>query len=127
MSELANPHDKFFKEALTQPGAAADFLRHYLPTDVATLLDLTELRLVKDSFVDETLQEHFSDLLYEVRLLDGRDAYVYVLFEHKSYADPLAAFQVLRYMVRVWDYGLRQRAQLWPIVPVVVYHGAARW
>jgi len=127
MPELANPHDKFFKEALTQPDAAREFLRYYLPAEVATLLDLSNLRLVKDSFVDETLQEHFSDLLYEVRLLDGRDAYVYVLFEHKSYADPLVAFQVLRYMVRVWDYGLRQRGQLWPILPVVVYHGAARW
>ncbi len=122
MTELRNPHDKFFKEALTQPEAARDFL----PAEVAALLDLTELHLVKDSFVDETLQEHLADLLYEVRLLDGRDAYVYVLFEHKSYADPLVAFQVLRYMVRVWDYGLRQRARLWPVVPVV-YHGKARW
>jgi predicted transposase/invertase (TIGR01784 family) len=49
------------------------------------------------------------------------------LFEHKIYGDSLVALQLLRYMVRVWDYGLRQRARLWPIVPVVMYHGAARW
>ena len=127
MSDITNPHDKFFKEALTQPDAARTFLRDYLPADVAALLDLSRLQLVKDSFVDESLQEHFSDLLYEVGLRDSGSAYVCVLFEHKSYVDPLVALQVLRYMVRVWDYSLRQRARLWPIIPVVVYHGAEHW
>ncbi len=127
MSELTNPHDKFFKAALTQPDAARSFLRDYLPAAVAETLDLSRLQLVKDSFVDETLQEQFSDLLYEVGLRDGGNAYVCVLFEHKSYVDPQTAYQVLRYMVRVWDYSMRQRARLWPVIPVVIYHGAARW
>lgn len=127
MTEVVNPHDKFFKEALTQPDAARTFLRDYLPAEVAALLDLTHLHLVKDSFVDETLQEQFSDLLFEVGLRTGGNAYVCVLFEHKSYVAPLVALQVLRYMVRVWDYGLRQRTRLWPVIPVVIYHGEARW
>ncbi len=33
MAELTNPHDKFFKEALTQPDAARTFLRDYLPAE----------------------------------------------------------------------------------------------
>lgn len=70
MSELTNPHDKFFKAALTQPDAARSFLRDYLPAAVAETLDLARLQLIKDSFVDETLQEQFSDLLYEVGLRD---------------------------------------------------------
>ena len=127
MAELSNPHDRFFKEMLTQPEAANDFLRHYLPAAVAGLLDLTATELVKDSFVDAELQTHYSDLLYKVRLLDGRDAYVYTLFEHKSVPDGRVAFQLLRYMVRVWEYGLRQGERLWPIVPIVVYHGRATW
>jgi predicted transposase/invertase (TIGR01784 family) len=127
MAELSNPHDRFFKEALTRQEVAVDFLRHYLPPEVSALLDLSSLQLIKDSFVDEALQEHFSDLLYAVGLTGGHGVYVYVLFEHKSYADPLVALQLLRYMVRVWDYALRQQARLWPILPVVVYHGAARW
>ncbi len=124
---MINPHDRFFKEALSRQEVAVDFLRHYLPPEVTAVLDLSSLQLIKDSFVDEALQEHFSDLLYAVGLLGGRGVYIYVLFEHKSYADSLVALQLLRYMVRVWDYALRQRARLWPIVPVVVYHGEARW
>jgi predicted transposase/invertase (TIGR01784 family) len=103
------------------------FLRDYLPPDVAAHLDLTHLQLVKDSFVDEALQEHFSDLVYEVALRNAGRAYICVLFEHKSYVDSLSALQVLRYMVHGWEYSLRQQARLWPVIPVVVYHGAAPW
>jgi predicted transposase/invertase (TIGR01784 family) len=94
---------------------------------VSAQLDLSALRLVKDSFVDDTLQEHFSDLLCEVDLQDRGKAFVYVLFEHKSYVDAMTPLQVLRYMVRVWDYGMRQRGRLLPVIPVVVYHGIGRW
>ena len=56
MADLINPHDRFFKEALSQHDTAVDFLRYYLPADVAALLDLSTIELIKDSFVDETLR-----------------------------------------------------------------------
>ena len=117
MPELTNPHDRYFKQALSRPDVARDFLEHYLPPDVAAVLDVSAPELVKDSFVDQEMQEHLADLLYQVSLRTGEDAYVYVLFEHKSYPDPQIAFQLLRYMVRVWEYGLRQWGRLWPIMP----------
>jgi hypothetical protein len=52
MSELTNPHDRFFKEALSRQEVAVDFLQHYLPSEVAALLDLSSLQLIKDSFGD---------------------------------------------------------------------------
>ena len=127
MAEITNPHDKFFKEALTQPEAARTFLRDYLPPEVAAELDLTRLNLLKDSFVDDVLQEHFADLVYEVALRRHGSAYVCVIFEHKSYVDTLTALQLLRYMMQGWEYSLRQRGRLLPVLPVVVYHGLARW
>lgn len=90
-------------------------------------LDLTQLRLVKDSFVDESLQEHFADLVFEVALRERGNLYVCMLFEHKSYLDTLTPLQLLRYMMQGWEYSLRQRGQLCPVFPVVVYHGVARW
>jgi hypothetical protein len=39
----------------------------------------------------------------------------------------MTALQVLRYMVHGWEYSLRQQARLRPVIPVVVYHGAAPW
>jgi len=55
-NEPVNPHDAFFKQYLSRPQVAADFLRRQLPADVVALLDLTQLALAKDSFVDERLR-----------------------------------------------------------------------
>ncbi len=64
-----------------------------------------------------------------MQLRNGEEAYIYVLFEHKSYPEPLIAFQLLRYLVRIWERDLRQPGlvQLTPISPLVVYHGRAAW
>lgn len=59
MEPLTNPHDRFFKQLLAEPGVVNDFIRHYLPPEVARLLDLTSLELTKDTFVDEKLKEYF--------------------------------------------------------------------
>ena len=79
MADIANPHDKFFKEVLSREEIARDFMIHYLPSDVVDLFDMTSLEIRKDSFVDNTLKEYFSDLLYCVDTKDGGSSYVYVL------------------------------------------------
>ncbi len=131
MADIASPHDRFFKTVFSQPEIAADFLASYLPEPVAALLDPdpAALVLIEGSFVDPDLSAHFSDLLYRVVLRDGEHAFVYVLFEHKSLPDPLVAFQVLRYKVRIWERLLRQGGgvRLVPIIPIVVHHGPKRW
>ena len=129
MDEIKQPHDHFFQHSFARREVAADFLRNYLPEPVRRLLDLDTLELTKDSFVDEALRDHFSDLLYQLRLRDGSTARVYLLFEHKSYPAELVAFQLLRYMVRIWEEMLREEpeAGLRPIIPLVLYHGRTQW
>ncbi|MFZ4662084.1 MAG: Rpn family recombination-promoting nuclease/putative transposase [Caldilineaceae bacterium] len=129
MDAINHPHDHFFQHSFARREVAADFLTHYLPEPVRRLLDLQTLELTKDSFVDEALQDHFSDLLYKLRLRDGSLARVYLLFEHKSYPASLVAFQLLRYMVRIWEEMLREEpeAGLRPIIPLVLYHGRTQW
>jgi len=126
--EITNPHDRFFKELLARPEAAADFLANYLPSDIVAALDLSAPELAKDSFIDEDLRQHFSDLLYRVRLKGGGDAFVYVLFEHKSAPDKWTAFQLLRYEVKIWETERRKGTESLPLIfPLVFYHGQERW
>jgi len=138
---ITNPHDKFFRETFSRQEVARDFVKYHLPPDVVTLLDPDSLEISKDSFIDPALEEHFSDLLYQVKLNDGQPLYIYLLFDHKSYVDPLVAFQLLRYMVRIWELSLKQQSEqrkpqprrqktplrLPPIFPLVVYHGLDKW
>lgn len=103
-------------------------MRHYLPPELVAALELASLRLEKDTFVDTKLRQHFSDLLFEVRLVGGGAGYVLLLFEHKSQPDEWVALQLLRYLAQSWE-SLRQRglASLPLIVPVVLYHGPGPW
>jgi hypothetical protein len=96
------PHDSVFRRIFGVPANAASQLRAILPPDLAARLDLTRLAPVPGSFVDEALRWRHSDVLFTAPL-DGRDAFVYVLVEHQSSDDPLMAFRVLRYIVRIWD------------------------
>jgi predicted transposase/invertase (TIGR01784 family) len=124
-----NPHDHFFKAIFTRPETAGDFLRHYLPPEVIQRLDLARLTICKNSFVDAELAEHHSDLLYQVPLTAGRQSYVYILFEHKSYPEPFIALALLRYMLRIWEQWRKEDhpGRLPPILPIVIYHGRRPW
>ena len=87
--------------------------------------------LVEGSFVDEALAGSQSDLLLKVEVASGGPAFIYLLAEHKSAPAPALPLQLASYMVRIWKRhagtsAARLRA-LPPIVPVVVYHGAANW
>ncbi len=128
MAEVNNPHDKFFKRLFGDTATTADFIRYYLPDELVAALDLESLTLESESFLDPKLHEHFSDLLFRVRLTAGNELYVYLLLEHKSAPDKWVAFQLLRYLVRFWERLFEQGCQrLPPVIPIVFYHGAERW
>ncbi len=81
--QLANIHDAFFKQVLSDPKLASTFLREHLPPEVAELLGSKLPVLIPGSFVDEELRQHHSDLLYQVQLKGRREALAYVLMEQE--------------------------------------------
>ena len=103
MNSPNNPHDRFFKAVFSREDVAADFLRHHLPADIASLMTPGSLAIRKDSFVENDLGEHYSDLLYSVTLHNGQPGFVYVLFEHKSCPEPRIALDLLRYLAHGTD------------------------
>jgi len=128
MPETNHPHDAFFKKVFSRADVAADFLTHYLPPEVLRLLDVQTLELIKDTFVAPELQQHFSDLLYRVKLKRGGEAFVYLLLEHKSAPERWAAFQLLRYAVRIWEPLVERNVKkLPPVFPLILHHGRTRW
>ncbi|MEW6352276.1 MAG: Rpn family recombination-promoting nuclease/putative transposase [Thermodesulfobacteriota bacterium] len=128
IAEITDPHDTFFKALFSRAEVAEEFLLRFLPPDVSGLLAPKTFRLQKDSFVDTNLQAYFSDLLYRVGLKAGEQGWVYILFEHKSQPRQDIAFQLLRYMMRIWE-RTRTEGMGWPapIIPVVLYHGRTEW
>ena len=122
MDELQNPHDRFARAVWSQTEVAVSFFTHYLPTEVVERLDLTTLEVSQESFIDEDLRAHHTDLLYRVRLADnGPAALIYLLLEHKSAPEFWVGLQLFRYLARLWDKAQREGAEyLPPIIPGVV-------
>ncbi|MEZ4725595.1 MAG: Rpn family recombination-promoting nuclease/putative transposase [Caldilineaceae bacterium] len=141
-NEPINPHDAFFKQYLSHPQVATDFLRHHLPATVVQQVDLAHLHLIKGTFIDERLRSHFSDLIYRTQTKGQTPLALALLFEHKSYPDEWVDFQVLRYLVNFWQQELDEivaertkaenprnlpKRRQTPILVLLVYHGKEEW
>lgn len=129
MGTTPNPHDALFRRVFSDPETAAAELQHVLPTDVVRAADWATLRVHKGSWIDASLRSSHADLLCSVELA-GRQAFIYVLVEHKSWPDPFTALQLLGYCVRVWRRFRRENPRakkIPPIVPLVVHHSDTGW
>ncbi|TYQ14552.1 UNVERIFIED_CONTAM: putative transposase/invertase (TIGR01784 family) [Acetivibrio alkalicellulosi] len=126
--KIQNPHDKFFKEVFSNKAVAKDFINNYLPQSIINIIDIDTLEPQKDSFINEELQEVFSDMLFRVNI-NNREGYIYFLFEHKSYISKNIAFQLLKYMIEIWEAKIKKEKtdELPMIIPLVIYHGIDEW
>lgn len=82
----STPHDAAFRQFLTQPEIARDFMELHLPAELRAICDLSTLKLESGSFVEDDLRQYFSDVLYSLETTEGT-GYVHVLIEHQSSPD----------------------------------------
>ncbi|HQO36732.1 MAG TPA: Rpn family recombination-promoting nuclease/putative transposase, partial [bacterium] len=124
MTEPIQPHDRFFRNIFSNRETVEDIVFNNLPQIAAHLMPGT-FENTDETFVNEELRKYVSDLLYRAKLRDGEDAYIYILFEHKSHPEPQVAFDLLRYMVRIWERFREEGTPRWfpHIIPIVFYHG----
>ena len=117
------PHDATFRQFLTQPDIARDFMELHLPAELRAICDLSTLKLESGSFVEDDLRQYFSDVLYSLKTTAG-DGYIHVLIEHQSTPDRHMAFRLLRYAVAAMQRHLEAGHKTLPLViPVLFYTG----
>lgn len=126
MDIINQPHDKFFKAVFTDKEVAIDFLTNYLPAELLAITDLKTTTIEKDNYIDEELTEYYSDLLYKAKI-NQKDSYIYFLIEHKSYISYQTPYQILKYMIKIWEAKAEKAKRLPLIIPIVIYHGENKW
>ncbi len=139
MSDTNTPYDTLFRATFEKPGTATELTLLLLPETHAGRLAGGRVRVEPDSLVDAHARTHRTDLLLEFtwpRRTAGtssvRTAYVYILYEHKSYRYRWVTVQLLRSMATIWHRIATERKghrnePLPEILPVVLYHGEERW
>jgi len=124
---MATPHDRLFKDTFSELESARSQLAAVLPEAIASHLDWSTLALQSAEHHGHDGGALFSDLLYTAQLA-GRQAGIYLLFEHQSTVDAQMPWRLLRYMVRIWERLAPKAGELLPvIVPVVLHHGPHGW
>lgn len=119
----STPHDAVFKQFLSHPETARDFLLIHLPAALCERCDLQTLKLEPTSFIEDNLRAYYSDVLWSLKTREG-EGYIYVLIEHQSTADPHMAFRLMRYAVAAMQRHLDAGHKTLPlVVPMLFYHG----
>lgn len=119
----STPHDAVFKQFLSHPETARDFLESHLPRALHKLCDLSTLRLESANFIEETMRAYYSDILYSLKTRAG-NGYIYALIEHQSSPDRHMAFRLMRYAIAAMQRHLDAGHDTLPLViPVLFYHG----
>jgi len=89
-----------------------------------------------DSFLDEQLKAHYTDVLYKIPLRGtNENIVVFILVEHKTASERWTMFQVLRYVVQIWQREYKEAEDtekfadfiLPPVLPIIVYHGEKKY
>ncbi len=124
---MNNPHDKLFKATFSHPDVVASLIESLFPPELSRAIRLDSLVLTTNSYIDDELNEHFADLVYDCVLSDETPVQIALLLEHKSYTVAHPHLQLLRYLLNRWQQDVEQGTKLTPIIPVIIYHGRDTW
>ncbi len=132
MTNIINPHDKFFRTSFSRIDVVRSFIEEVLPKQYRDKINLDSLRLSNSSFIDEELSEHLADLVYQAEYA-GEPAKISLLFEHKSYQEDFSELQLLQYMTNAYKEERKQKKKdkkskkSTVVIPIVIHHGASAW
>jgi predicted transposase/invertase (TIGR01784 family) len=123
---LHQSHDKFFKAVFSEGKVAQEHLTAFLPPAIAEHLALDKMTLDTTAYISKRFKSFQSDVVWSVPYKDGKVKIV-LLYEHKTAYDRHIHFQVLRYMLEIWEHCIKKKKPLEIIIPVVVYQGVGNW
>lgn len=126
----AKYHDALFKSVFSDVEHAAGVLRSMLPPHVAAHIAWDTLQPVHASLVRDSLQQQHGDLLFQVGLIDGREAFLWLLFEHQSTVDSWMAWRTAEMafdFLRDWRKKHPRAPRLPAFLPIVLYQGTRPW
>ncbi len=99
---IHQPNDKLLKATFSVPENARAFFQSHLTSELADALNWDLRSLEPSSFIAPQFASSESDLLFHIQLYE-REAYLYLLFEHRSSEDPRMALRLRSYIVCIWE------------------------
>lgn len=127
MEEITNPHDKLFKEIQKVKDNSRDLIESTFPAELLQGLDLKTLENDNNSYIDSSLKEYYSDLVFNCLYKNSTEIKISILFEHKSYKPENEYVQLLQYIINIWKFAIKDKEKPPVVIPVIFYHGKEKW
>ena len=106
---------------------AQSFIEELFSQELKEKINLQDLKRISESFIDDELEEFFSDIIYQTNL-SNQETLVTLLFEHKSYTVPFPHIQLLQYILNIWKQEIKDgKKVLSLIIPIVIHHSDTTW
>ena len=103
-----------------------DFISGAFPSDLTKNINISTLEIDNNAYSDTELKKYFSDIVYNCKY-NGFNIKIALLFEHKSFIPDFPFKQILKYIIKIWDYNEKQKTPLIPVIPIIFYHGKKDW
>ena len=100
--KIHRPMDKFFKRSFKDVRVMRELLQAHFSQDVLKNMDLSTLKIEKNTFVSKDYQNSETDLLYSVRYKDTT-AFVYILCEMQGTIDEDMLLRLMGYLHSFYD------------------------
>ena len=123
--DIHQPDDRFFREAMSDPEVAKNYIQHFYP-EIAHIAALESLRLENSVSIRPNLKQFEADVIYRCRFEGEKEAHFYfcLLFEHKSKPDKYVAVQVGLYIMELMLRSVKEAGrELDPVLPIIFYNG----
>ena len=111
----------------------------FLSGEIVEHLDFDQAKRAPRSYLDATLRDSISDIVFTVPFRDAPNddvVTIYILIEHQSTVDRMMGLRLHSYMYQIWNDQLEEQQKakvpvsqqrLSPILPIVFYTGGRRW
>ena len=134
MSQTIPGSDPVYKRLYAFPDMVEDLLRSLFPADILGAVDLRSLGRLPAEYVGDDFRRRHGDAVWRARMRSDSTEWLHVLvlLEFQSGNDRAMAVRVLEYTAMLYRELLRgggvdHAGRLPPVLPVVLYNGAARW
>ena len=128
MSKNNSPHNDLFTIIMQNKLAAKELLADNLPKKICSMVDLKNLQLKPDTYVDEALRTRVTDLVFSTTF-NGQPGYIAILVEHQSKPEKLMPHRINKYISSIMDAHMKEtgKEELCIVYPMIYYAGNKPW
>ena len=124
-------NDSSYKLLFSSPDVVRDLIMGFIPDPWLHSLDYTTLEKAPGSYITDDLRQRADDVIWRVKA-DSQWVYLYLLIEFQSESDPWMPVRMMVYVGLLYQDLIRRGEvlpgnRLPPVLPIVLYNGAAPW